>query len=79
MMITLLIIKLLQSPIFPLHASTQHLNIQRNVPTTTIFLFILNYLAQVSLSLGQSLEKCHAPLQRKHITSDKYGGFLVIT
>ena len=36
----------------------------------------LNYLAQVSFSLGHSLAKCPASLQRKHITSDKSRGFL---
>ena len=39
----------------------------------------LHCLAQASLSLGQSLAKCPASLQRKHITSDKSRGFLVIT
>ena len=77
-MLTLLILKLLQSPVFPLRASTQHLNNKRNVPTTTIiFLFRLNYLTRIS-SLGQSLAKCPAYLQRKHITSVESRGFLVI-
>ena len=36
--LTLLILKVLQSPALPLHASTQHLNIKENVLTTTTIL-----------------------------------------
>ena len=63
----------------PLQASTRHLTNKRNVhTTTTIFLVALNYLSQVSVSLGHSLAKCPASSQWKHITSDISRGFLVI-
>ena len=79
-MLTLLILKLLQSPAFPLHASTQHHNIKELFPLLLLYFFLqLNYLSQVSFSLGQSLAKCPASLQWKHLTSDKSRGFLVIT
>ena len=79
MMLTLLIFKLLQSPAFHYIASIRHLTNKRNVhTTTTIFLVALNYLSQVSVSLGHSLAKCPASSQRKHITSDISRGFLVI-
>ena len=51
-MLTLLILKLLQSPAFPLHASTQHLNIKENVLTsTTPFLLLQTQLFSTSLLL----------------------------
>ena len=40
-MLTLLILKLLQSPVFPLHASIQYLYIKENVLTTTTILLLL--------------------------------------
>ena len=55
---------------------------KRVVPTTSTTTFLsckLNYLAEGSISLGQSLAKCPALLQRKHITSDKSRGLLMIT
>ena len=42
-MLTLLILKFLQSPTFPLHASTQHLNIKENVLTTILLTDTTNY------------------------------------
>ena len=62
-MLNLLILKVLQSPTFPLHASTQHLNVKELFPLLLLYFHRLNYLAQVSFSLGQSLAKCPAPLQ----------------
>ena len=48
------------------------LQYKRIVPTiTTILLLRHNYLAQVFFSLRQSLAKCPASLQRKHITSER--------
>ena len=56
MMLTLLILKLLQSPVFPLHASTQHLNIKENVlTTTTIFLLLQTQLLITSLLLLRTI------------------------
>ena len=63
----------------PFIASIRHLTSKRNVhTTTTIFLVAINYLSQVSVSLGHSLAKCPASSQWKHITSDISRGFLVI-
>ena len=78
MVLTLLILQWLQSLAFPLHASTQHFNIKELSPLLLLYSFCskLNYLAKASFCLGQSLAKCPAPLQQKHITSDKSRGFL---
>ena len=40
MMLTLLILKLLQSPAFPSHASTQHLNIKEMFPQLLLYFFV---------------------------------------
>ena len=49
MMLTLLILKLLQSPAFPLHASTQHLNIKE------MFSLLLLYFSQTQLIITSLL------------------------
>ena len=55
MMLTLLILKFLQSPAFPLHASTQHLNIKEMFPLLLLFFFFqLNYPPSLWDNLWQS-------------------------
>ena len=53
-MLTLLILKVLQSPAFPLHASTQHLNVKELFPLLLLHFFLLltQLLAQNLLLLG---------------------------
>ena len=50
-MITLLILKLLQSPVFPLHASTQHLNIPEMFPLLLLY-FLQTQLFNTDILIG---------------------------
>ena len=80
-MITLLILKLLQSPAFPLHNLTSPENKGAYysiyyIPYSSIK--ILKYSAHASLHSGHSLEPCPTSLQCKQMTFDKSRGLFVI-